>query len=215
MCHIQLFGIRFYISNEFLQIFWWKVLPCHDKERLLGDHTNWLEIDIRLKGEVGVKGDREGMGPCVTHLDGVPVGFGAHCPYCASSATGPSYVLDDELLSERARHVLADDAGSKVGVPARGERINDRDGTRRIGLRPCDTRHRQRGSARGQMQEFAAGKFHFEPSLTSLDRFEPLNASSDGSLRALCALRSGLVRQISWHPSTPCRRADFFTRLQS
>jgi hypothetical protein len=81
MRHIQLFGIRFYISNEFLQIFWWEVLPCHDKERLLGDHANWLEIDIRLKGEVGVKGDREGMGPCVTHLDGVPVGFGAHCPY--------------------------------------------------------------------------------------------------------------------------------------
>src|SRR5215468_3819340 len=166
MCHIQLFGIRFYISNEFLQIFWWEVVPCHDKERLLGDHTNWLEIDIRLKGEVGVKGDREGMGPCVTHLDGVPVGFGAHCPYCASGATGPSYVLDDELLSERARHVLADDSGSKVGVPARGERINDRDGTRRIGLRPCDTRHgRQRGSARGQMQERAAGKFQRRQSL--------------------------------------------------
>src|SRR5262245_64206030 len=101
------------------------------------------------------------MGPCVTHLDGVPVGFGAHCPYCASSATGPSYVLDDELLSERARHVLADDAGSKVGVPARGKRINDRDGTRRIGLRQRDPRHgRQRASARCEMEKISAGKFH-------------------------------------------------------
>src|SRR5262245_3686312 len=101
------------------------------------------------------------MGPCVTHLDGVPVGFGAHCPYCASSATGPSYVLVDELLSERARHWLAGDAGSKVGGPARGKRINDRDGTRRIGLRPCDPRHgRQRGSARCKMEKISAGKFH-------------------------------------------------------
>src|SRR5262249_54089062 len=34
---------------------------------------------------------------------------------------------------------------------------------RRIGLCPCNMRHRQRGSARGQMQEFAAGKVHFLP----------------------------------------------------
>jgi hypothetical protein len=39
-------------------------------------------------------------------------------------------------------------------------------------LRPSDTRHgRERGSAGGQIQEFAAGKFHFEPPFrfTSLD----------------------------------------------
>src|SRR5262249_35379210 len=42
---------------------------------------------------------------------------------------------------------------------------------RRIGLCPCNMRHRQRGSARGQMQEFAAGKFQFDPPsrFTSLD----------------------------------------------
>src|SRR3954469_19955946 len=102
MRHIQLFGIRFYIRNEFLQIFWWKVLPCHDKQRLLGNYANWLEIDIRLEGQVRVKGDRKGVGPRVTHLDRVPVGFGAHCAYRADSATGPNYVLDDELLSEPA-----------------------------------------------------------------------------------------------------------------
>src|SRR5262245_9330164 len=35
---------------------------------------------------------------------------------------------------------------------------------RRIGLRPCDVRcDRQRGGARGQMQECAARKFHWHP----------------------------------------------------
>src|SRR5262249_61698910 len=45
---------------------------------------------------------------------------------------------------------------------------------RRIGLRVRDPRYsRQRGSASCQMQEFAAGKFHFEPPsrFTSLDHF--------------------------------------------
>jgi hypothetical protein len=44
--------------------------------------------------------------------------------------------------------------------------------TVRISLRPSDARdRRQRGSARGQMQKFAAGKFHFEPPFTSFDHF--------------------------------------------
>src|SRR5262249_8896289 len=41
---------------------------------------------------------------------------------------------------------------------------------RRIGLRYRDARHgRQRSSARCQMQERTAGKFHFEPPFTSFD----------------------------------------------
>jgi hypothetical protein len=47
---------------------------------LLGNHANWLEINIRFVAEVGVKGDGEGVGPDVTNLDGVSVGFGTHCP---------------------------------------------------------------------------------------------------------------------------------------
>ena len=40
-------------------------------------------------------------------------------------------------------------------------------GPGRIGLRPRDARHRrQRGRARCQMQEFAAGKFHGVPKLS-------------------------------------------------
>src|SRR5262249_5210531 len=49
---------------------------------------------------------------------------------------------------------------------------NDAYWPRRISLRPRDPRHgRNRGRARGQMQNSTAGKFHFEPPscFTSLD----------------------------------------------
>src|SRR5215510_5513220 len=50
------------------------------------------------------------------------------------------------------------------GAPAGPVGAMMRTGPRRIGLRPRDARGgRQRGSDRGQMQEFAAGKFHVEP----------------------------------------------------
>jgi hypothetical protein len=47
---------------------------------------------------------------------------------------------------------------------------NDAHRPRRVGLRYCDAQHgRQRSSARCQMQERTAGKFHFEPPITSFD----------------------------------------------
>src|SRR5262245_43703026 len=51
----------FHVGREFLQVFRGKVLPCRDEDWLLDDHANWLEIDIRLVGKVGVKRNREGM----------------------------------------------------------------------------------------------------------------------------------------------------------
>jgi hypothetical protein len=63
-------------------------------------------------------------------------------------------------------------ARKHVSYAARGKADDDAHRPRRIGLRPCDAGYgRQRGSARGQMQEISAGKFHFEPPsrFTSLD----------------------------------------------
>ena len=52
-----------------------------------------------------------------------------------------------------------------------GKSDDDAHRPRRIGLRPCDARHdRQRGGARGQMQEFRVGKFHLAlPSRSPFD----------------------------------------------
>src|SRR5262249_13196037 len=58
------------------------------------------------------------------------------------------------------RHPLTNQACNGVSPGARRKPVDDAHRTRWIGLRPRDARHyRQRGSASGQMQEFAAGKF--------------------------------------------------------
>jgi hypothetical protein len=57
---------------------------------------------------------------------------------------------------------LTHQARDYVDTAARGKADEDAHRLGRIGLRPRDPRDgRQRGSARGQMQKFAAGKFHF------------------------------------------------------
>src|SRR5262249_41722498 len=68
------------------------------------------------------------------------------------------------------RQVLADDACDDVVGAARCKRDDEVHRPRRICLRLRNPRHsRQRASARDQMQEFAARKFHFEPPFTSLN----------------------------------------------
>ena len=96
----------------------------------------------------------------MTHHDGVTIGSCAHCAGRASRTAGPSHVLDDKLLAEQPRHVLANDARSNISCPARSDRHDDRHRARRIGLGPSYMRHGwQRGSARCQMQKFRRGSF--------------------------------------------------------
>src|SRR5262245_46447067 len=97
----------------------------------------------------------------MAHQDSVSIGVSAHRPRGARGATGSSDVLDDYRLAERARHVLADDAGSYVGPSTRGKRYDHRNRARRIRLPACDwPYHRQRNNARSQMQKISAGKIH-------------------------------------------------------
>jgi len=78
-------------------------------------------------------------------------------------------VLNDEWLAQALQQPLTHQACEDVGRPASGKADNDAHRPRWIGLRPRNSRDgRERGSAGGQMQEFAAGKFHFEPSLSGL-----------------------------------------------
>src|SRR5215831_15131649 len=119
MRHIQLFGVILYVSNKLLQVSWRKFFPCDNQFRYLKNCTNWLEIDIWLIRKVRVKRDRERMGSCVTHQDGIAVRSCAHCASRARGTAGPSDILNDELLPEQPRHVLADDASTDVSCPAR------------------------------------------------------------------------------------------------
>src|SRR5262249_60771546 len=75
-----------------------------------------------------------------------------------------------KLRAEPLGQPLTDQARGDVGGAAGGKADDQTHRPRRIILRAGETRDsRQRGSARGQMQEFAAGKFYFELPFTSFD----------------------------------------------
>ena len=97
-------------------------------------------------------------------------------------AGGADPVLDDELLAEPIGQPLSHETRGEIATAA-GRKADDKTHRpRRIGLRPRDVRHgRQRGNARGQMQEFAAGKFHGVPRL-----------SCGGRVSCRCTYRSAL-----------------------
>ncbi len=85
-------------------------------------------------------------------------GFGGDIGGCS----GP--IFDEELLAEPLGQPLTDETRGDVGGAAGGKADDEAHRSRRIRLRPSDARHgRERGSARGQMQKFTAGKFHRVP----------------------------------------------------
>jgi len=86
----------------------------------------------------------------------------------ADIAGGARDVLDIDLLAELLGKLLRHEPREGVGHPTRRKGHDRAHRPGRIGLRPCSTRHaRERGSGRGQMQKFAAGKFHHLPTATS------------------------------------------------
>ena len=153
--------VRLQISGEFPQVLGRKVLLCRDDQRKRGHHADRLKIDIGLVCEVRIEGDRGGVRAHLAHQDGVAVGIGAHRPGRAGGAAGARDVLHHDLLTERARHMVRRDAGGDVGAAAGRKRHDERDGARRIGLRPRDAGDgRERGGPRRQMQELSTRKFH-------------------------------------------------------
>src|SRR4051812_18660415 len=70
-------------------------------------------------------------------------------------------------MAKPFRQPLADDARNNIVSATRRKTNNNAHRPCRIRLRPRDPRHRrQRGSAYGQMQEFATAKFHVRHRLT-------------------------------------------------
>src|SRR5712671_2394076 len=181
MRQVQLLGILFHISNEFLDVIWRKIFSSHDQDRLLHDQPDRLEVGVRLVGEVGIKRYRNCVGSQMPDLDGVTIRTGAHSPQRTGGAAGACDILHDNLLPERARHMIADDPGRDVARTPSRERRDHLDGPRRPRLCSCDLRDGgQRDCARGHAQESASWKFHFH------HRFSPwgeraMKGPDDGS----------------------------------
>src|SRR5262249_37646785 len=107
----------------------------------------------------------------------------AHDRLGADIAARAWSILDDERLTEPLRQPLTHQTRDDVARTGRSERHDDAHRPRWIGLRPSDPRHgRQRGSARGQMQEFATGKFHGLPLPSHHSITSSARASSVGGM---------------------------------
>ena len=123
----------------------------HWLARQLDDWSEFLQgIDIQPEG---VGGARDVIGGDQQRIT-VRRALGGSLDTDVASSARP--VLDIELATEDPRQVIADDAASYVGRPAGGKGHNHAHRPRRIGLGPRDARHgRQRGTARGQMQNMS------------------------------------------------------------
>jgi hypothetical protein len=96
--------------------------------------------------------------------NGEPVRRCPHDAFGADIAAGARSVLNDERLPESLQQRLAHKPRDGVGCLAGRKRDDDAHRPRRIGLCPSEARGgRERGSARSQMQERAAGKVHWRP----------------------------------------------------
>src|SRR6516164_4037450 len=134
-----------------------------DNKRSLGyardrrDVPYEIEIQIRVERRVHRIG-RDG------HEDRITVRRSSYDIFGGDVAAEAWSVLDYEWLTEPLGQPLAQEASDDVWRAACVKRDDHIDRTRRITLCPCNRRHsRQRGSAGGQMQKLATGKFHFEP----------------------------------------------------
>src|SRR5262249_35314565 len=138
----------------------------------------WLKVPVPNEARAGNAGDRhdvvdeieieivvETRVDCVRR-DGqeerITVRRRTHDLFGGNIASGARPVLDDEWLAKPVREPLTHQADKDVSCSAARKPDDQAHRPRRIGLRLRDPRHRwQRGSARGQMQKIAAGKFHF------------------------------------------------------
>ena len=124
-------------------------------------------VDTRHRNDVAR--NRDGAFLIERHVDGVrsgdkeervPVGRRTRDGLQRQIAAGARPVVDDDRLAQPLRHRLANEARNDIGCAASGDKNDQADGPRWVGLRRCHEREtRERGSARGQTQEFATGSF--------------------------------------------------------
>src|SRR5262245_56079697 len=99
-------------------------------------------------------------------------------------------ILNNEWLAEPFRKPLPQYSCEGIERAARSKADNDPYRARRIGLRPRDPRQGwQRGSARGQVEEFAAGKVHMPNPLSLNPGLQvPARPVPSGRIGAFCAI---------------------------
>ena len=152
-------GIGLQPGDQRLEVVRRQRLLADQELRIDGNQADRLEVLLQVIGE-GID-HAANMGVPLADVDGVAIGRGARDAADGDATAGAADVLDDDRLAERRPHALGQYPRRHVGRAAGGERHYQRNGTRRIGLRPRDARdRRQRGSTRGQIEKISTGKFH-------------------------------------------------------
>ena len=153
-----------------------------DHENLLvgGDEPDRREILAWVvAGIAAVEAGRHGEEARMADHQRVAVGRRLGGRACADGAGRPAAVFDDELLTKRAPHVLAQQPRQNVVAAARRERHHDGDGTRGVGLRARRaSRGREHGARREQRRRqngraLAHSFLHSAPGCTSCWRRLP------------------------------------------
>jgi len=98
------------------------------------DEADHLERGLRIVAQVVVQrgGRRDAL---MMKQERIAVGIGLGHALGSDRAARAADVLDDDLLPERAPHVLSQQTCDRVGRPACGEWNNERDRFRRIVVR--------------------------------------------------------------------------------
>src|SRR5262249_57338208 len=114
-------------------------------------------------------------------------------------------VLDDDLLAKGRREFLRNHSAHRVRTAAGRVWHDQRNRTRRIGLRPRYARHgRECGSACCQMQKISAGKFHSTTSSASASSSGGLSSPSAFAVRECAERAAYLARFQTDSTTTPC-----------
>src|SRR3954470_21701201 len=126
-----------------------KSSDARDRRDIVDEIKIQLLVECRIDGVHGpAEQERVAVGRCTNSR------FGCEVACCA----GP--VLNDDWLAHLLRQPLSEQARNDVEVTTGRKAHDDTHLPGWIGLGACYTRHRQDGAARGQLQEFAAMKFH-------------------------------------------------------
>ena len=156
-------GIGFGVGDELGHGFSRKGRSDHHDVGAAGDSPNRDGVADEIEFEIAVERRVTGVRK-TSEQQRVAIGRRTHDHLGGNVRARARPVLDDERLTKPLRKPLADHTPDDVVPAAGGEADDQRDRPRRIGLRPSSAGEgRQRGSAGGQMQECAAGKFHGVP----------------------------------------------------
>jgi hypothetical protein len=90
-----------------------EILLCHESRGILDHQADWLEVGDGIVFEIGIERRIGGVAD-MDHEQGVAVRRRARHLGAPDGAARSSDVLHDDLLLQRGRHALRDEAGDRV-----------------------------------------------------------------------------------------------------